>query len=59
MDTSIQETHLRRVRRIWMRPGVPRELGRANARKWVRAMRILGDRWLFAVPVQRKDARDV
>ncbi len=51
----IRETRLQQARRLWSNPTVPRELNRANARKWVKAVRALGSRWVYA----RNQARPV
>jgi hypothetical protein len=45
---------LRHVRALWSSPYAPREINRANQRKWVAARRQLGDKWLLAQPVGRK-----
>jgi hypothetical protein len=45
---------LRRVRQLWNSSLVTREINRANQRKWIRQVRILGDKWLFAKHVDRK-----
>jgi hypothetical protein len=45
---------LRHVRQLWNSPLVTREINRANQRKWIRQVRILGDRWLLAKYVERK-----
>jgi hypothetical protein len=45
---------LKLARRLWNVPGCPRELNRANARKWVRSLRTLGDHWLLARPVEKR-----
>ena len=34
--------------RLWNVAHVPRETNRANARKWLKSVEYLGDRWLFA-----------
>ena len=36
--------------KLWNVPHVPREINRANARKWLHAVELLGDRWLVAQP---------
>lgn len=47
------ETHmLSMVRKAYGAPSVPRELNRRNQRALVRALRTLGDKWLFATRVQ-------
>ncbi len=33
---------------LWYVKDVPKELCHANARKWVRSVERLGDKWLFA-----------
>lgn len=44
---------LKHVRSLWDVDYIPREINRANQRKWVRSVRTLGDRWLLAHPVSR------
>lgn len=39
---------LTHVRALWNSPDVPQSINRANQRKWIRSIRILGDRWLLA-----------
>jgi len=39
--------------KLWNVPHVPREINRANARKWVKSVERLGDRWLLATQVRR------
>jgi hypothetical protein len=45
---------LKRVRRLYNTDYMPREINRANQRKWVQAVRMLGEKWLLAQPVERK-----
>lgn len=45
---------LKLVRQRFNSDLVSREVNRANQRKWARAMRHLGDRWVCAQPVQRR-----
>ncbi len=45
---------LRHVRKLWNVAYMPREINRANQRKWVRSVRVLGDRWLLAKHIERK-----
>jgi hypothetical protein len=40
-------TMLTRVRKHFVHDMVPREIARANQRKWVRAVRMLGSNWLL------------
>lgn len=37
---------LRHAVKLWRVPHVPKEINRANARKWVAAVERLGDKWL-------------
>lgn len=39
--------------KLWNVPYVPREVNRANARKWIAAVERLGDRWLLAKKIGR------
>lgn len=45
---------LRLARRLYNVDYIPREINRANQRKWVRSVRLLGSRWLLAEYVSRK-----
>lgn len=47
-------TMLRRARRHFVHPMAPAHIQRANMRSWVRALRMLGPRWLLAQPVERR-----
>ncbi len=49
MNTSM----LTRARELWFRDYLPDHICRANARKWARSLRVLGDKWLLAKPVER------
>jgi hypothetical protein len=49
---------LRHVRQLWNVAYVPREINRANQLKWVRSVRLLGDKWLLAQYIQRKENCD-
>ena len=49
---------LRHVRTLFNTEGVERRINRHNQRQWVRSIRFLGDKWLLATPVQRKDNVD-
>lgn len=35
---------------------VDKSINRANQRRWMAEMQSIGDKWLFAKPVQRKEA---
>ena len=50
MNTKI----LKQAREMWNVADVSRETNRANQRKWVRSLRMLGDKWLIAKPMERK-----
>ena len=45
---------LKHVRQLWNVPFVPQEINRANQRKWVQSVRRLGDKWLLARHIERK-----
>jgi hypothetical protein len=45
---------LRHVRQLWNVPFVPQSINRANQLKWVRSVRLLGDKWLLAKNIERK-----
>ena len=44
-------TYLRRVRRLFNNPDVPRHVVRHNCRQWVKSVRHLGPKWLLAKPI--------
>lgn len=44
---------LRHAVKLWSVPHVPKEINRANARKWVVSVERLGDKWLLAKKVER------
>jgi hypothetical protein len=46
---------LRHVRTLYNTEGVDKRINRHNQRQWVRSIRFLGDKWLLATPVQRKE----
>lgn len=45
-----------KARQLFSVDYVPPEINRANQRKWVRSIRILGDKWLLAkhIEIERK-----
>jgi hypothetical protein len=45
---------LTRVRGLYCVAGVPVSTQRHNCRQWVKSIRILGDKWLLAKPINRK-----
>ena len=49
------KTHmLTKARRLFNVDYVPPHINRANQLKWVRSVRLLGDKWLLANHIQRK-----
>lgn len=53
------KTHmLTRARSLFNVDYMPPEVNRANQRKWVRSVRLLGDKWLLARHIKRKDNSD-
>ena len=40
-------TYLRMARRLWNVDYIPYQANRANMRRWVRALRMVGDKWLL------------
>jgi hypothetical protein len=46
---------LRKVRKLFCVEGVPVHTQRHNCHQWVRSIRYLGDKWLLANPIQKKD----
>ena len=42
-----------RARENWNSDLVPAAVNQANQRKWVRAVLMLGEKWILAQPVQR------
>jgi hypothetical protein len=45
---------MRRAVRLWSVKDVPREINRANARKWLASVLRLGDKWLLHTPIRRQ-----
>ena len=43
----------RRAIKLWSVPYVSKEINRANARKWMQSVQMLGPKWLLAQRVQR------
>ncbi len=39
--------------RLWNVRHVDKQTNRSNARKWLRSVELLGDRWLLAQPIRR------
>lgn len=44
-----------KARKLWNNPNASVELNRANMRKWVKSVRFLGENWLLAKPLGRKN----
>jgi hypothetical protein len=44
---------LKRARELWNVSYISREKNRANQRKWVRGLRIVGTKWLYAQHVEK------
>lgn len=47
---------LKMARRLWNSEVVPREINRVNQIKWAKSVARLGDKWLLAKHVERKQA---
>ena len=45
---------MRRAVRLWSVKDVPREINRANARKWLASVLRLGDKWLMYEPLDKE-----
>ncbi len=45
---------LAHVRQLWNCPYVPESINRANQRKWIRSVRMLGNKWLLAKHIERQ-----
>ena len=50
MNTKI----LKQAREMWNSEYVSLGTNRSNRIKWVRSLRMLGDKWLLAKPMERK-----
>jgi len=50
MNTAV----LKKVRRMFACDYATRSTQRHNARQWVRSVRLLGDKWLLARPVEKQ-----
>ena len=46
---------LKRARKLWSNPYAPTHTNRHNQLQWARSVHRLGDKWLLAKHVQRKD----
>jgi uncharacterized protein involved in exopolysaccharide biosynthesis len=45
---------IRQAVRLFRSEYAPRHIRRANARNWLKAVDRLGEKWVYAVPYQRK-----
>ena len=46
---------LKHVREMWNVSYVPPHINRANQRKWIRAVRQVGDKWLLKTYVEKQN----
>jgi len=46
---------LKHVRTLYNTKDVDNRINRHNQRQWVKSIRYLGDKWLLATPVKRKE----
>lgn len=46
---------LRHAKKLYSVPDVPAHINKHNRRMWVRSVALLGDKWVYAVPVSRKE----
>lgn len=49
---------LKHVRQLWNVDYVPTHINRANQRKWAKAIRMLGDKWLLAKPLEKLNEKN-
>ena len=47
---------LKMARRLWNSEVVPRDINRVNQIKWAKSVTRLGDKWLLAKHVERREA---
>ena len=47
---------LKHSRELFKSYDVPEKVRREYRRKWIRSVRLLGDKWLLSQPVQRRDS---
>lgn len=56
MNTTV----LKKLRAAYNNPWVPPEFNRSYQRQWVKKVRMLGDKWLLAKPINKpENIRDV
>jgi len=46
-------TALKHVRQLWNVDYVPSHINRHNQLEWVKSVRLLGDKWLIAKPLEK------
>jgi hypothetical protein len=51
----MKTAYLTRVRGLYCIDGVPQRTQRHNIRQWVKSIRFLGNKWLLAQPINRKN----
>ena len=49
-------TYLRMARRLWNVDYLPYYQNRENQRRWIRALRLVGDNWLLRDEIKRLEA---
>lgn len=50
---------LKRVRELFAVDYIPKHTQRHNQKQWVRSVRQLGDRWLLATCVERREPNNI
>ena len=50
---------LKHVRQLFNVDYIPRSTNRHNQRQWVRSVRNLGDKWLLAKQIKRKNEQSI
>ena len=50
---------LKHSRELFKTYDVPEKVRREYRRKWIKSVRLLGDKWLLSQPVQRRDSQNV
>jgi hypothetical protein len=52
----MKTAYLKRVRSLFCCANVPTHVQRHNCRQWVKSVRFLGDKWLLATQIEKKEA---
>ena len=55
--TMHQTRLLRMAVRLWNNPMMPKSVNRHNQQAWLRSVNLLGDKWLLAKKIERKDVQ--